>query len=85
MAVEPQRIVLRLKWTEDGQPREELFGPWTQGDPETEEGALSHMVAAGAFIREWQLATGCEPPFGDATVILVLDPDEWLRERKGQR
>jgi hypothetical protein len=78
-AVRPQQIVLNLKWTEDGQQRQEMFGPWAQGDPETEEGHVAHMMAAHAFLGEWCRVTGLVPD--KAAVIVVLDPGGWVRER----
>lgn len=76
-----QRVALDLEWTEDGQERRELFGPWIQGDPETEEGAVAHMMAAHRFLGEWRRVTGLELADGGATAIIVNDPDEWVRER----
>lgn len=81
-AVRPQQIVLNLKWTEDGQQRQEMFGAWSQGDPETEEGHVAHMMAAHAFIGEWCRVTGLVPD--EAAVIVVLDPDRWVLEREAQ-
>jgi hypothetical protein len=81
-AARPQIVVLELKWTEDGQPKRETFGPWTQGDPQTEEGGLSHMAAAHGFLRNWCRAMGREPD--EAAVTLVLDPDEWLGTVKAE-
>ena len=78
----PQQVVLQLNWTEDGRERQELFGPWAQGDPETEEGAIAHMVAAHAFIGEWRRVTGLDLADGGATAIILNDPGEWLRERE---
>ena len=49
----PQQIVLELEWNEDGQERRELFGLWAQGDPETEEGGMAHLVAAHTFLGNW--------------------------------
>jgi len=63
----PQQVVLQLQWTEDGQERQELFGPWTQGNPETEEGSVAHMAEAHRFIGEWRRATGLELADGGAT------------------
>lgn len=80
-ATRPQQIVVDLTWTEDGQDRRELFGPWTQGDPETEEGYVAHMVAAHGFLGEWRRVTGLTPD--RAVVSIILDPGQWLRERKG--
>lgn len=77
-----QMIVLELEWTEDGQEHRELFGPWTRGDPETIEGETSHLMAAHAFTREW--ASARDPgQLGEATVIIVNDPDEWRRQQDG--
>lgn len=79
----PQQIVLDLKWTEDGQQRRELFGPWAQdGDPETDEGRMSHLMAAHRFLREWASVNNPDAK-ADATVIIVNDPDEWRREHSG--
>lgn len=77
----PQQIVLELKWTEDGQEHAELFGPWTQGDPQTTEGETSHLMAAHAFTREWASARNPDD-LGEATVIVVIDPDEWRRQQQ---
>ena len=78
----PQQVVLELRWTEDGRERPELFGPWAQGDPETEEGGLSHMLAAHRFVGDWHRVTGASLSSGDATVIVVNDPEEWLRAQR---
>jgi hypothetical protein len=77
-----QLVVLQLEWTEDGRKRQELFGPWAQGDPETEEGSVAHMAAACRFIGEWRRVTGLGLADGGATAILVNDPDEWVRQRE---
>lgn len=42
---------------------------------------MAQVMAAHAFLSEWRLVTGRDPD--EATVILVLDPGQWLRERKG--
>lgn len=81
----PQQIVLDLEWTEDGQGRRELFGPWTQGDPETEEGGVAHLMAARDFLNKWRRVTGCHPGDGGATVIVINDPDEWMRAREQEK
>lgn len=77
---ERQRVALDLKWTEDGQERGELFGPWIQGDPETEEGAVAHMMAAQRFTGEWRRLSGQDA--AEVTAILLTDPDEWVREKE---
>jgi len=80
-AKRPQMIVLDLKWTEDGREMRELFGPWTQGDPATEDGGLAHMMAAHRFLGAWHRVTELDPARNGATVIVVNDPEEWLPGR----
>lgn len=75
-----QRVALDVRWAKDGQERRELFGPWVQGDPETEEGAVAHMMAAHRFIGEWGRVSGREPSEVEVTAVLLTDPDEWVRQ-----
>jgi hypothetical protein len=78
-----QQVTLHLTWTEDGEPREELFGPWTQGDPETDGGSVAHLMAAHGFVRERCRMMGREPD--EAVLVVILDPEQWLRERGQQQ
>jgi len=72
----PGQLVAHLKWTEgDGTLRQEIFGPWTAVD----DG--SHLERITAFMRDWNRLVGDGAE--DAVMVLVQDPDEWVRERGG--
>lgn len=77
----PQQIVLDLKWTEDGQQRRELFGPWAQdGDPETDEGRMSHLMAAHRFLREWASVNNPDAKaWADLGAATEITPDQRTR------
>ena len=72
----PGQLVVHMKWTEsDGTLRQEIFGPWTADD----DGL--HLERIIAFMRDWNRLVGDGAE--DAVMVLVQDPDEWVRERGG--
>ncbi len=43
-------VVLDLHWTEDGEPKQEMFGPWTGREPD--EATLTLVTAPAAWISD---------------------------------
>ena len=72
----PGQVVLHLWWTDGSLPRQETYGPWTVADD-----GVTHMTAIRDFLGDWTRTTGCR--IDVATMAIVMDPDEWLRQRKG--
>lgn len=72
-----QMIVLQIEWTGDDHQCQETYGPWTAS---ADDDLTPHMKQAHGFLQEWQRFTGHSPD--SATVILVVDPGEWLAERQ---
>lgn len=77
---QPGQIVVHLKWTEGGPPRQETFGPWTPADDD------SHLGPITAFMRDWSRLVG---DGADEAVMELLthpavatDPGEWVRQRE---
>lgn len=71
---------MHLKWTEDGAPQQETFGPWTPA------GDDSHLGQITAFMRDWNRIAGD----GEREAVMelltapvtVTDPGEWVRQRE---
>lgn len=75
VSVKPEQFVLLINWHEDGEPRQEIYGPW---DIDAEDDA--HLAQVSAFLPAWREATGLDPDL--VTMVIVQAPDAWLRARQ---
>lgn len=70
---ENRPLVVEIEWTQDGEGRREIYGPWTPAEDD------SHLADIKRFVIGWQDRTGTTPE--RVTLSLCLDPEARLAER----
>lgn len=76
--LKPEQFVLQVDWQEEGEPRQDLYGPW-----DINRDTEAHLAQVTAFLTSWRETTGLDPDL--VTMTIVQDPDAWLRARQEGR
>ncbi len=62
-------LVAVVEWDEDGEARQETYGPWAAAEDD------SHLAAIGEFVKGWPGRAGVLPK--TVTLVLCIDPGAW--------
>jgi hypothetical protein len=66
-------LVVGVEWDDDGEARQELYGPWAAAADD------SHLAAITEFVKGWPDRAGVPPKA--VTLTVLADPASWLAGR----